>query len=224
MAFEFLGKNIEKTAEFQESSLKEIPKEEKILYPNTEIIRTQSLESVKELNHEIHGEYRPLTQEEATTLQAETNMSSATLSDCTINNIGTIKLRCINEDKADIPSAVPYIRYTIDIKNYEINVVMPEFPDVLFETTVPEEMYCADDYNLFKHCTEELQNALSTSPELCKQFNMEQLEQIMDGAPRIKGLTWHHGPECGNMQLVPTKMHSEYRHTGGKAIWGGGRC
>lgn len=58
---------------------------------------------------------------------------------------------------------------------------------------------------------------------IAKQFTPQQLEQIQKGLPRITGLTWHHCAECGKMELIPTKIHSQFRHTGGKAIWGGGR-
>ena len=62
-----------------------------------------------------------------------------------------------------------------------------------------------------------------TLPSLAKQFTTEQLEQIRKGEARIKGYTWHHDAECGKMQLVKSDVHMLNRHTGGKAIWGGGR-
>ena len=251
MGLEILGKPIE-GADVSEFSERELEEGSKVLEPDYEYIKTRPIEAIREANtitNEVGDvtqveagfedvvynetsmrevitttvDYRPLTQEEIQSIQESTNMSDATLQDCTINSEGTIKLTCVNEYKVDAPSEVPYVNYTVTINNYEIQVVMPEFPEVLFETTVPPEMYSADDWKMFKHCTEELRSAIVENPELGKKFSEEQLDQIMNGAPRIKGLTWHHGPECGNMQLVPTKMHSEYRHTGGKAIWGGGR-
>ena len=251
MDLEMMKKTME-IPEVREISQKEIEESVKSLEPDYEYIKrmpipvmretnaatyevrdiTQTEESTQDITYNgtsVEGvtttsvDYRPLTQEEIKAIHENTNMSEATLQDCTINNENTIKLNCINEYKVESSSEVPYVNYTITINNYEIQVVMPEFPEVLFETTVPSEMYCADDYTMFKYCTEELRAAIIKNPELGKQFNEQQLEQIMNGAPRIKGLTWHHGPECGNMQLVPTKMHSDYRHTGGKAIWGGGR-
>lgn len=244
--------NAVESLEVSELSPKQLEIGTNTLEPDYEYIKTHSIETAKQCNFETfepretaqpevktpnlgynetsvndipnsNSEYRPLTQEEVRIIQEKTHMSNATLQGCSINNEGTIKLSCINEYKVAAPSEVPYVNYTITINDYKIEVVMPEFPNVLYETTVPSEMYCADDYNLFKHCTEELRDSIIETPELGKQFNAQQLEQIMDGAPRIKGLTWHHGPECGNMQLVSAKTHSEYRHTGGKAIWGGGR-
>lgn len=239
MGLEIMQKPIEGT-EDSEISQKQLEEGGKILEPDYEYIKRNPMDVLRETNNVTNEEvtynessvgdvtvtsidYRPLTQEEVQVIQESTNMSDVTLQDCAINNEGTIKLTCINEYKVDVPSEVPYVRYTVTINNYEIQVVMPEFPEVLFETTVPPEMYCADDWKMFKHCTEELHAAIIENPELGNQFNEQQLEQIMSGAPRIKGLTWHHGPECGNMQLVPTKMHADNRHTGGKAIWGGGR-
>lgn len=244
MLSEVASKSVEaakEAVEVKEAALKEIPEGTQILQPNMETIKTQSLESVKQSNMESYeagevtntevnvqevtnvDEYRPLTEEEIKIIQNETSMSEATLKDCVINNEGTIKLNCINEYKVGMPSEVPYVNYTVTINSYEIKVVMPEFPDVFYEIKIPEGLYLEDDYTVFKYCTEELKNAIIANPELGKQFSQEQLDQIMSGAPRIKGLTWHHGAECGSMQLVSTKMHSEYRHTGGKAIWGGGR-
>ena len=48
-------------------------------------------------------------------------------------------------------------------------------------------------------------------------------EKYTEDLDSIQYLTWHHDVRCGIMQLVPTDQHSQYRHTGGKSIWGGGR-
>ena len=59
-------------------------------------------------------------------------------------------------------------------------------------------------------------------PELAKQFTPQQLEQIMDGEPYIKGMTWHHSEIPGRMELVETRIHAPSSHTGGNSIWCGG--
>lgn len=230
-AGEVVVKTIEKVGEAKELALKEIGKGLEALQPDLEAIKSQSLESVMEANAEKaemitegeQPEFRPLTEEEVRNIQELTKMSDATLEDCTINDEGVVRLTCRNESKLGEVSEVPYVQKTIEVNGVQIQVVMPEFPNSVFEITVPKELYLANDDKLFKYCTEQLKTAIENSPELAKQFSPQQLEQIMNETPRIKGLTWHHCAECGKMQLVPTKMHSDYRHTGGKAIWGGGR-
>lgn len=228
---EVAAKTVEKVGEVKELVLKEMSNGSEILQPDMEVIKSQSLESLMEVNIEKAEtvvqietpEFRPLTEEDAKTIQEITKISDATLKDCTINENGVVRLSCINESKLGEASEVPYVEKTINVNGVEIQVIVPELPDVLYEFIIPKELYLADDYELFKYCTEQLKSAIDNNPELAKQFSTQQLEQIMNGAPRISGLTWHHGAECGRMQLVPTKMHSDFRHTGGKAIWGGGR-
>lgn len=228
---EIAAKTVEKVGDAKELALKELGTGTETIQPDMETIKSQSLESIIQTNVEKAEttveaklpEFRPLTEEEAKTIQEITNMSDATLKDCTINDEGVIKLNCINESKLGEISGVPYVQKTIEVNGVQIQVVVPEFTNVAYEFYIPKELYLADDYEVFKYCTEQLKAAIEQNPELAKQFTPQQLEQIMSGAPRISGFTWHHGAECGKMQLVPTKIHSEYRHTGGKAIWGGGR-
>ncbi|MFD5869437.1 HNH endonuclease [Corynebacterium sp. NPDC060344] len=35
-------------------------------------------------------------------------------------------------------------------------------------------------------------------------------------------LTWHHHEDTGRMQMIPTELHREVKHTGGASIWGAG--
>lgn len=238
---------LEKIAELSAEAQEIIKKAEKIaIPPNPSIYKTFDLETLTRLNLEkcvtsketaVKSEaglatqeydetgFRPLTIEEAKALQEATGMSDATVSRCSINEDGQIKLRCTNEDKALNEPAEGEAKYTskvVEVGGYLIEIVMPEF-DGLFEVTVPENMYTADDYSMFKYCTELLNEAIMQNPELAQQFTDKQLEQIKSGSARISGLTWHHAAECGKMQLVPTSVHEGNRHTGGKAIWGGGR-
>ena len=60
-----------------------------------------------------------------------------------------------------------------------------------------------------------------SDPELEKQFDEEQLEQIENG-DTPDGYTWHHNEETGRMQLVDSEIHAKTGHTGGRSIWGGG--
>lgn len=228
-------------AEVKETALKEMPSGSEILPPDMETITTRSLESIRKSNLEAHDvnetanvgieekknsnleEGRPLTEQEKIELAKDTGMNENALEKCTIKDNGEIQLKCVNEDKEGVPSEVPYIRKTIEVNGRKVTVVVPEFPDAVYETILPKDLWREDDYTVFKHCTEELKKAIQADPELGKQFTSEQLEQIKNGEPRIKGLTWHHDAECGHMQLLPSDIHSQYRHTGGKMIWGGGR-
>ena len=203
---------------------------EKVLTPDMEAIKGKPIESIVSENVEKAAAkeadetgLRQLTDAERARVQEATHMSEKTLDRCTIGEDGTIHLSCINEDKVNETGGVPYREKTIEIGGVKIKVVVPEFPDSVFETNLPPDMYQADDPETFAYCTEKLKEAIAKNPELASKFTGEQLEQIKSGAPRIRGYTWHHCGEPGRMQLVRTDVHEANRHTGGKTIWGGGR-
>lgn len=172
--------------------------------------------------HEGSSEFRTMTEDERRNIQKKTGMSNATLERCTINDFGTVKLNCINEDKVGQSSEIPYVQSVVRVNGVKVEVVEAKFP-YKFETRLPRDLYKADDNTVFKYCTKQLQAAIKLNPALENRFTPQQIDQIKTGSPRISGLTWHHDVRCGKMQLVPTDLHSQYRHTGGKAIWGGGR-
>ncbi len=221
---------VEKVGSIKEVVMNEVGKLAEIMKPDIETIKTQSLETLKTLNAEKVitaetevEEFRPLTEKEALRIQKITKMSNATIERCTINEEGVVKLNCINEELLGGNTEIPYVEKIIDVNGIDVKVVVPEFPNPLFQFEIPKDMYLLNDYDLFKYCTEQLAKAIEQNPELAKQFTPQQLEQIQKGLPRITGLTWHHCAECGKMELIPTKVHSQFRHTGGKSIWGGGR-
>lgn len=98
--------------------------------------------------------------------------------------------------------------------------VFPEF-DSLFDVDLPENLYLESDGKQFKECNRQLKEAVESNPELAKNFDEEQLEQIKNGETP-DGYTWHHNEETGKMQLVDSEIHAKARHTGGRCIWGGG--
>lgn len=106
-----------------------------------------------------------------------------------------------------------------DGKNYD--VVAPRFENQ-FDVALNKEDYGKSDYLQSKTCNEKLQEAVQTDPELAFRFSGEQLEQIRNG-DTPKGYTWHHDVYPGQMQLVDSSVHALTRHTGGRAIWGGGK-
>ena len=168
------------------------------------------------------AEENALTDEQRNELKEKTGMQDAALDRCTVLDNGDIKLSCINEDKLGQPSDVPYVQKTVNVEGVNIRVVMPEFKGK-FEVSLPKELHKASDAVQFKHCVEQLSKAIQENPDLAKKFTPQQLEQVKEGAPRIKGLTWHHDAEPCRMVLVDAKTHDLNRHTGGKVIWGGGR-
>lgn len=106
-----------------------------------------------------------------------------------------------------------------DGKNYD--VVAPRF-ESQFDVALNKEDYGKSDYLQSKTCNEKLKEAVQTDPELASRFSGEQLEQIRNG-DTPKGYTWHHDVYPGQMQLVDSSVHALTRHTGGRAIWGGGK-
>ncbi|WP_140329359.1 HNH endonuclease, partial [Vibrio parahaemolyticus] len=86
----------------------------------------------------------------------------------------------------------------------------------------PEELIKAKDTAQAEYANEALKEKVENDPEFAKQFSDEQLEQIENGETP-DGYTWHHSEEYGEMQLISTEDHQNNRHTGGKAIWGGGK-
>ena len=52
-------------------------------------------------------------------------------------------------------------------------------------------------------------------------FTPNQLQDIIDGMPKIEELTWHHHQVTGKMQLVPSEVHNT-NHLGGNKLWGEG--
>ena len=179
--------------------------------------------STSGLNEFQGSDFRLMTPDEARDIQNRTGMSDASIGRCLINADGIVKMRCINEDLLGEPLPAPYVEQIVDLNGVQIRTVMPQFPDVRFRVQLPQVMYCASDYLQFKYCVQVLKVDLLQNPEKQRQFTKKQLRQIMAEEHVITGLVWHHGAQCGDMQLIPVKWHDKYRHTGGKAIWGGGR-
>lgn len=115
---------------------------------------------------------------------------------------------------------VPFVRKIVDLGSELIEGVFPVFESVK-DVQLPENLYKASDDAQGKYCTSELRKAIEKDPELAKQFNPTQLEQIKNGESKIKGLTWHHNEELGKMQLVDADLHAKVGHTGGGVLWAG---
>ena len=97
-----------------------------------------------------------------------------------------------------------------------------EGKSLVFEHDLPKNLLKnVTDIEQFENCTMALHDAIKNGelPECL--FTSTQLRQIIDGKPRIKGLTWHHHQVTGKMQLVNAQIH-QANHLGGNSIWGGG--
>ena len=217
--------------ETSEISLERFNEGTKILQPDMELIKTQSIESIKQSNIEKtqtdikeDKELRELTEKEKEYLRENTRLSETAIENIRVDAEGNYRLKCRNEELAGKHheiTGVKYVEKTIEIDGIQITVVAPEFNPV-FECKISAEMWESGDKEIFKYCTEQLRAYLETHPELKSKFTEQQLEQIMNGEPYIKGYTWHHSEIPGKMQLVETKVHVQSGHTGGNLIWCGG--
>ena len=169
------------------------------------------------------GETRPLTQEEKEHYKEKLGCSGHLLESATIDEDGKIHLKTIKESKEGQigEGGVIYERKTVEINGAEVEGVFPQFNSAI-DVQLPEELIQARDTAQAEYANEALKEKVDSDPEFAKQFNDEQLEQIENGETP-DGYTWHHSEEYGEMQLISTEDHNSNRHTGGKAIWGGGK-
>lgn len=224
--------------EASEVSQKQLEEGTKILQPDMELIKTQSLEAVKQSNIEKtqsniektqvsvkeNDEFRELTDKDKQYLRENTNLSETAIENIRVDADGKYHLKCRNEELAGRnheTTGVKYVEKTITVDGIEIIVVVPEFTAV-FECKISEELWKKGDREIFKNCIEQLRDYLKAHPEMKSQFNEQQLDQIMNGEPYIKGYTWHHSEIPGKMQLVENRTHALSGHTGGNLIWCGG--
>lgn len=169
------------------------------------------------------GEARPLTQEEKEHYKEKLGCSGHLIEGATIDEDGKIYLKTINESKEGQigDDGVEYVLKTIEVNGIEVEGVFPQFESTI-DVQLPDELIQATDSAQAKFANQELTEKVQNDPEFAKQFNDEQLEQIENG-DTPDGYTWHHNEESGKMQLISTEDHQNNRHTGGKAIWGGGK-
>lgn len=171
----------------------------------------------------LESEARPLTQEEKDDYREKLGCSPSLLESATISEDGKVRLKTINEGKEGQigEDGVEYVRKTFEINDIEVEGVFPQFESAI-DVQLPNEMTQATDSEQAKHGNQQLKEKIQSDPEFSKQFNEEQREQI-ENNDTPDGYTWHHNEESGKMQLISTEDHQNNRHTGGKAIWGGGR-
>ncbi|MFJ8234191.1 HNH endonuclease [Ureibacillus sp. NPDC094379] len=126
------------------------------------------------------------------------------------------------EGKEHPETGVRYERKEVNLGNGEVvEGVFPEF-DSLFDARLDESQYLDSDGRQFREATNQLSEAIKNNPQLAEKFTPEQLEQISRGRTP-DGYVWHHSEQPGVLQLVDKEVHDATRHTGGRAIWGGGQ-
>lgn len=185
----------------------------------------ESLQKVEDNSNKENVEEnvrRPLTEDERKKLKEKTGWPDNFIDKITVDENGEYHFKCANESlagKVHEVTGVPFVEKEIEIDGVKLKVVVPEFP-YAFETTIPKELWEAGDNAVFSECTKKLWEYLEQHPEEKKKFTPQQLEQIKNGEPKIKGYTWHHTEEPGKMQLVKTDIHSQTHHTGGCHLWG----
>jgi hypothetical protein len=132
---------------------------------------------------------------------------------------------CINsslEGKLHPEAGVPYVRKTVE--NFEgatLSVIVPEFNES-FAVQLPEDLLQSSDKAQFDYSNETLESAYDNGEIDASKFTDRQLEQIKNG-DKPEEFTWHHSEVKGRMELIDSKTHNAAAHTGGKAIWGGGK-
>jgi hypothetical protein len=170
-------------------------------------------------------ELRPISDKLKAQLEDDGILSNKAIDAIRIDADGNYVLdNCRNKELAGEKhpeTGVAFVEKTIQVGSIQLKVVVPEFP-AKFVLNIPKELWKKGDEVIFKYCTERLRDAIQANPELAKQFTKQQLEQIMNGEPYIKGLTWHHSAIPGRMELVDSKLHATTGHTGGNTIWCGG--
>lgn len=133
-------------------------------------------------------------------------------------------IKTIRDDVVGQKSPETGVKYVIkEVSNDVGERVIGTFPefDSKFDAQLPENLEKAKDREQFAECNRQLKEKCDNDPEFRSQFNDFQLDRINSGLTPY-GYTWHHCEEKGKMQLVTEITHWDTRHTGGKAIWGGG--
>ena len=113
---------------------------------------------------------------------------------------------------------VSYTLQYISICGVTISCVVPIFKSYA-SIRLPDKLITATDRAQFAY----LNRVLAEHPEKISQsLPTDQLRIIRTGQTP-PGLLWHHEAPFGMMSLVDSTVHSHSRHTGGRALWGGGQ-
>jgi len=93
---------------------------------------------------------------------------------------------------------------------------LPVFDDhAKFTTTIDHSKSTTGQ---MRQATRDLRDAIDAGNIDTSQFTDKQLKNIRSGDDKIKGFTWHHNADTGNMQLVPHDLHDTVKHIGQSAL------
>lgn len=134
-----------------------------------------------------------------------------------------IKINCINErleGKNHPETGVSYEKREVEVDGKNFEVVVPNF-ESSYDAQLPRDLYKNTDRQHKIECNKQLKSEIEDNEKLREKFTPDELEMI-ENEDTPDGYTWHHDADEGKMQLVDTEKHEITRHTGGRAIWGGG--
>ncbi|WP_083445825.1 HNH endonuclease [Gallaecimonas pentaromativorans] len=89
-----------------------------------------------------------------------------------------------------------------------------------------EHIGSAKEKEHFKAANENLLKNIEKDPTLAKKMGLTKMDlrnMKKNSSKAPDGFVWHHHQDVGRMQLVRADLHDSFRHSGGMAIWGGGR-
>jgi|GEM_PF-5050312 len=137
-------------------------------------------------------------------------------------------LRTINDKYAGKKvKGVLFETKIIELPNgIKIKGVFPKLPRV-YRTKLPEHIMLLSDKKQFDLAFMKFQNQLRRSPDLRKNFSEKQVKEMLGRKTNpvsnnsVPGYTWHH-QENGYLDCVETSIHDLVKHTGLRAMNGGG--
>ena len=121
-------------------------------------------------------------------------------------------------------TGVPFVEKTVELPYGQvIEGTFPVFQSE-FRVELAEEVYLESDSVQFGIANDTLYLAIQEEPSLASQLGLSQTDvQGLLSGQTPDGYTWHHYEDMGVLQLVDEDVHAQTAHTGGRAIWGGGR-
>lgn len=148
-----------------------------------------------------------------------------------VNGKSPVKISTINEGlKGLSKNGVLFSERIITLQSgVKVKGVFAKFPSI-FKINLPKQNYLDTDVKQMNYAFLKFQRKLALDPTLQKMFPKDVVEEILSRKLKrvnepiygIKGYIWHHSEQMGVLELVPTELHNSVKHTGGKAIWGGG--
>jgi hypothetical protein len=134
----------------------------------------------------------------------------------------TIKLTTRKNIQLSNAYGIKYIKKNTIINNIKYVGEFPEFSNVAKTTLkLPRNYYNKPRSSHFIYLNKMLKQKVIDNPKFAKNFSKKEILNIKEGRG-LKGYSWHHHESRGIMQLVPSKIHTEIKHTGGVALWCGG--